>query len=119
MTYRSPKELRPISFVDSDYAKNIDNRKSVLSGLHTIGGTLVNWESKTQHVVTLSSTEAEYISLVKGACENQFISMLLEEVMQFPKEEKLGGRVYKDNLGAFHLVKNHYVAGCKDGHNAY
>ena len=58
LTYRSPKELRPISFVDSDYAKNIDNRKSVLSGLHTIGGTLVNCESKTQHVVTLTGTEA-------------------------------------------------------------
>ena len=109
LTYRSPKELRPISFVDSDYAKNIDNRKSVLSGLHTIGGTLVNWESKTQHVVTLSSTEAEYISLAKGACENKFISMLLEEVMQYPKEEKLVGRVYKDNLGAIYLVKNQHV----------
>jgi hypothetical protein len=53
LTYRSPKELRPISNVDSDYAKNIDSRKSVFSGLHTIGGTLVNWESKTQHVITL------------------------------------------------------------------
>ena len=69
-------------------------------------GTLVNWESKTQHVATLSSTEAEYISLAKGACENNFISMLLEEVMQYPKEEKLVGRVYKDNLGAIYLVKN-------------
>ena len=95
--------------MDSDYAKNIDNRKSVLSGLHTIGGTLVNWESKTQHVVTLSSTEAEYISLAKGACENKFISMLLEEVMQYPKEEKLVGRVYEDNLGAIYLGKNQHV----------
>ena len=110
LTYRSPKELRPISFlVDSDYAKNIDDRKSVLSGLYTIGGTLVDWESKTQHVVTLSSTEAEYISLAKGACENKFISMLLEEVMQYPKEEKLVGRVYEDNLGAIFLVKNQHV----------
>ena len=100
--------------MDSDYAKNIDNRKSVLSGLHTIGVTLVNWESKTQHVVTLSRTEAEYISLAKGACENKFISMLLEEVMQYPKEEKLVWRVYEDNLGAIYLVKNQNVAGCTD-----
>jgi hypothetical protein len=35
--------------------------------------------------------------------------MLLEEVMQYPKEEKLVGRVYKDNLGAIHVVKNHHV----------
>ncbi|KAI2503386.1 GAG-pre-integrase domain [Fragilaria crotonensis] len=109
LTYRKPKELRPISFVDSDYAKNIDDRKSISSGLHTLGGTLVNWESKTQHVVTLSSTEAEYISLAKGACENKFIMMLLDEVMRYPKEEKLVGRVYEDNLGAIYLVKNQHV----------
>jgi hypothetical protein len=109
LTYRKPKELRPISFVDSDYAKNIDDRKSISSGLHTLGGTLVNWESKTQHVVTLSSTEAEYISLAKGACENKFITMLLDEVMRYPKEEKLIGRVYEDNLGAIYLVKNQHV----------
>jgi hypothetical protein len=42
--------------------------------------------------------------LAKGAFENKFISMLLEEVMQYPKEEKLVGRVYEDNLGAIYLV---------------
>ena len=86
--YRKPKELRALSFVDSDYVKNTDARKSILSGLHTlVCDTLVHWESKTQHVVTLSSTEAEYISLAKGACENKFITMLvLDEAMRFPKE---------------------------------
>jgi hypothetical protein len=109
LTYRKPKELRAISFVDSDYAKNTDNRKSISSGLHTIGGTLVNWESKTQHVVTLSSTEAEYISLAKGACENKFVTMLMDEVMRYPKEERLCGKIYEDNLGAIYLVKNQHV----------
>jgi hypothetical protein len=109
LIYRKPKELRAISFVDSDYAKNLDNRKSISSGLHTIGGTLVNWESKTQHVVTLSSTEAEYISLAKGACENKFVTMLMDEVMRYPKEERLCGKIYEDNLGAIYLVKNQHV----------
>jgi hypothetical protein len=109
LIYRKPKELRAISFVDSDYAKNTDDRKSISSGLHTLGGTLVNWESKTQHVVTLSSTEAEYISLAKGACENKFITMLLDEAMRFPTEKRFVGRVYEDNLGAIYLVKNQHV----------
>jgi hypothetical protein len=109
LIYRKPKELRAISFVDSDYAKNTDDRKSISSGLHTLGGTLVNWESKTQHVVTLSSTEAEYISLAKGACENKFITMLLDEAMRYPTEERFVGRVYEDNLGAIYLVKNQHV----------
>ena len=109
LTYRRPKELRPISIVDSDYAKNTDNRKSISSGLHTLGGTLVHWESKTQHVVTLSSTEAEYISLARGACENKFIMMLLDEGIRKPDEERLMGKIYEDNLGAIYLVKNQHV----------
>ncbi|KAI2492351.1 GAG-pre-integrase domain [Fragilaria crotonensis] len=109
LVYRRPKELRPISIVDSDYAKNIDDRKSISSGLHTLGGTLVHWESKTQHVVTLSSTEAEYISLAKGACENKFMMMMLDEVMRNPSEERLIGKIYEDNLGAIYLVKNQHV----------
>jgi hypothetical protein len=95
--------------VDSDYAKNTDNRKSISSGLHTLGGTLVHWESKTQHVVTLSSTEAEYVSLARGACENKFIMMLLDEGIQKPDEKRLMGKIYKDNLGAIYLVKNQHV----------
>jgi hypothetical protein len=109
LTYRKPKELRPISMVDSDYAKNTDNRKSISSGLHTLGGTLVHWESKTQHVVTLSSTEAEYISLARGACENKFIMMLLDEGIRKPNEKRLMGKIYEDNLGAIYLVKNQHV----------
>ena len=88
LIYRKPKELRATLFVDSDYAKDLDSRKSTSSGLHTIGGTLVNWESKTQHVVMLLCMEAEYISLVKGACKNKFVTMLMDEVMRYPKEER-------------------------------
>ena len=98
--------------MDSDYdAKNSHDQKSTLSRLlHTLGGTLVNWESKTRHVVTLSSMEAEYMSLAKGACENKFIMMLLDEVMRYLKKEKLVGQhAYKDNLGAIYLVKNQQV----------
>ena len=47
--------------------------------------------------------------MAKGACENKFISMLLEEAMQYPKEENLVGRVYKDNLRAIYLVRNQHV----------
>ena len=42
LIYRKSKKLRAIAYVDSDYAKNTDDRKSILSGLHTLGGTLVN-----------------------------------------------------------------------------
>jgi hypothetical protein len=67
-------------------------------------------------VVTLSSMEAGYISLAKGACENKFITMLvLNKAMRFQKEQRLVGRVYEDNLGAIYLMKNHH-AGARTKH---
>jgi hypothetical protein len=42
LTYRRPKELRPNSMVDSDYAKNMDNRKSISLGLQRLVGTSVH-----------------------------------------------------------------------------
>jgi Reverse transcriptase (RNA-dependent DNA polymerase) len=109
LVYRKPKALRPISIVDSDYAKDMDDRKSISSGLHLLGGTLVNWESKKQDCVTLSSTEAEYHSLAKGACENKFIMMLLDEAIRHKEEDRLIGWVFEDNMGAIYLVKNQHV----------
>ena len=61
-------------------------------------------------MVTPSSTEAEYISLVKGACENKFITMLLDKAMQSLKEHRLVEHVYEDNLGAIYLVKDQHVS---------
>jgi hypothetical protein len=46
LIYRKPKELHPISMVDSDYAENTDHRRSKSSGIHALGGTLLNGNRK-------------------------------------------------------------------------
>ena len=81
---------RAIKFVDSDFAPLADDRNSIPSRLNTIVGTLVHCESKTQHAVTVLSTEVAYKSLAKGACKNKFIWILLNEVMRYPEEDKMG-----------------------------
>ena len=52
-------------FCDSDYAANLDNRKSQSGYIFTLFGTAVSWKSNLQPVVALSTTEAEYISLTR------------------------------------------------------
>ncbi|KAK6162476.1 hypothetical protein DH2020_002317 [Rehmannia glutinosa] len=47
---------------DSDYAGNIDDRKSTSGSCQFLGDYLVSWFSKKQNCVSLSTTEAEYIS---------------------------------------------------------
>ncbi|PNX72588.1 copia LTR rider, partial [Trifolium pratense] len=55
--------------VDSDYAGNIDNRKSLSGFVFTLFGTTVTWKANQQSVVALSTTQAEYIALVEGVKE--------------------------------------------------
>ena len=49
-------------YVDSDFAGDLDKRKSTTSYVFTFVGAAVNWVSKLQTIVTLSTTEAEYVA---------------------------------------------------------
>ncbi|GJW75185.1 hypothetical protein Tco_0134555 [Tanacetum coccineum] len=52
---------------DSDHAGCLDSRKSTSGGIQFIGGDkLVSWSSKKQDYTSMSSAEAEYVSL--SAC---------------------------------------------------
>lgn len=48
-------------YVGSDYAGIIDTRRSLTRYIFTVYGTSVSWKATLQHVVALSTTEAEYI----------------------------------------------------------
>ena len=45
-------------YVDADMAGDKDSRRSTTGYVFTVGGTTVNWISKLQQVVALSTTEA-------------------------------------------------------------
>ena len=72
-----------------------------------IDRSIVNFVSKTQTTVTLSSTEAEYIAASTCATEIKFITMLLEELA--PNEVKRPGTLHEDNTGAIFLMENQAV----------
>ncbi|GJS40508.1 retrovirus-related pol polyprotein from transposon TNT 1-94 [Tanacetum coccineum] len=55
------------AFSDSDHAGCLDTRKSRSGGIQILGGDkLVSWSSKKQDCTSMSSVEAEYVSL--SAC---------------------------------------------------
>nr|GEZ96656.1 retrotransposon protein, putative, unclassified [Tanacetum cinerariifolium] len=61
-------------FLDSDHAGCLDSRKSTSGGIQFLGGDkLVSWSSKKQDYTSMSSTEAEYVSL--SACCAQVLWM--------------------------------------------
>ncbi|XP_069148053.1 uncharacterized protein [Solanum lycopersicum] len=56
-------------FTDSDYAGNIDDRKSTSGFLFNLGSGAISWSSKKQEVVALSTSKAEYIAATSAACQ--------------------------------------------------
>ena len=106
LVYREPNSYRSVSYVDSNYATNTDNRRSVSGFVNTIGGMITNWTSKTQSTVSLSSAEAEYIALGMCAQETVFQNGLLLELGDCEKP----GLIKEDNTGAIFLVKNRQVS---------
>ena len=102
---RKPKVMILVIFCDSNYV--IDNEtRNILSGLvATLGGTLITCLSKTQRNVTLSSTEAEYVTLSSFAQKINFVSMFLVEM----NEVQNPSVIYEDNQGAIFLANNRQV----------
>ena len=100
--------MQIIGYVDSNFATNVDNRKSVTGYITTFGGMILNWSSKNQPMVTLSSTEAEYVALATSAQDILFDQQLLDELTT--KQEK-PSLLYEDNTGAIFLAKNSQVSG--------
>ncbi|GKB86707.1 retrovirus-related pol polyprotein from transposon TNT 1-94 [Tanacetum coccineum] len=57
------------AFVDDDHAGCQDSRKSTTGSAQFLGEKLVSWSSKKQKCTTISTTEAEYISLSSSCAQ--------------------------------------------------
>ena len=83
---------------DDNYADKAKNRRSVSEIAVTLGGTVVSHASKTQHVVSLSTLEAEYIAAGDEVEE----ALLVRAVLFFIVPETSGAsvKVLENNQGA-------------------
>ncbi|GJY88511.1 retrovirus-related pol polyprotein from transposon TNT 1-94 [Tanacetum coccineum] len=104
-------ELRKVSkqywrspgFVDSDYAKDPDKGRSITGYAFFVHGCVVSWKATIQHVVALSTTEAEYMALTEAVKEAIWLRGLLKEL----GVELNTVAVNCDNQGAIHLSRNY------------
>ncbi|GKA65444.1 hypothetical protein Tco_0765151 [Tanacetum coccineum] len=71
--YSKDSGFELIAYADADHAGCNDDCKSTSGGIHFLGDKLVSWSSKKQDYTTMSSVEAEYVSL--SACCAQVIWM--------------------------------------------
>jgi len=92
-----------LGYTDSDWAGNIDTRRSTGGYVFLMCGAAVSWSSKLQSSPALSSTEAEYMACTRAAQEAIWLRQLLEQLgFKQTKPTSLLG----DNQGAIALAKN-------------
>ena len=67
-----------------------------------VGGTTVSWISKLQHVVSLSTTKAQYVATTEAIKEMIQLQRFME---QLGKKQEIS-RLYSDSQSSIHLAKN-------------
>ena len=100
--YFTGASLKLQGYVDADFAGDIDSRKSTTGFVFTLGGTAISWASNLQKIVTLSTTEAQYIATTEVGKEMTWLHDFLDEL---GKKQEMG-IPHSDNQSAIFLVKN-------------
>lgn len=102
--YRSgEKNMNLVGYTDSDYAGDLNDRRSTSGFAFLVAAGAVSWASKKQPVVALSTTEAEYIAAASCACQCVWLRRVLEKI---GFEEKTETVIKCDNSSAIQLSKH-------------
>ena len=71
------------TFTNADWQGG-GNAKSTSAGCHFVNGLLVHTSSRTQHVVSLSSTESEFYATTSGAIDTIYLKDITEFLSEKP-----------------------------------
>jgi hypothetical protein len=93
-------------YCDSDYAGDLDGRKSTTGWIFTKNGGPISWQSKLQSVVAQSTCEAEYYGAGSATKEALWLKkMLLDFGLPTPTMS-----ISTDNQASLSLLKNGAVS---------
>lgn len=93
------KEL--LGYCDSDFAGDIGTRKSTTGYVIFFCGGPITWSSRKQPIVSLSSTESEYIAAAECTKELIYLKSMIEEIIS----ESVSVNLKIDNQSAITLMK--------------
>lgn len=89
------------AYADADWANDLNDRRSYTGFVVKLGNNLINWESRKQRCVALSSTEAEYLAIGDVCKDLCFVRNFLSEILS--KEVNIV--IYNDNQSAQKLLE--------------
>ncbi|KAJ7980732.1 Retrovirus-related Pol polyprotein from transposon TNT 1-94 [Quillaja saponaria] len=101
------KKSMMVEFEMSDLGDQ-DDRRSTSGYVFMLGRGAVSWSSKKQSIVTLSTTEVEFVAATAYGCQATWLRRILED-LHFKQEEAT--TIYCDNSSAIKLSRNPVLHG--------
>ena len=96
--------LEALAFVDANYARCVDTRRSVTGFIFFIGASPISWQSKQQISTALNTMEAEYITAGAATQEAIWLLRVLREIVGCVFSNSL--TMYEDNQACIYLSRN-------------
>ena len=103
LTYRATQNRGITVFCDSDFAGDTDTSRSTTGSVFIYAGGPIHWKSQRQSLITLSSTEAEFVSICSTVKETVWIRKLAQELDIIDEQPTT---VYCDNQSAIRIASN-------------
>ena len=105
------KSSQPLqAFSDSDFAGDLNDRKSTSGFVFIIDGGAISWRSKKQSIVAQSTTEAEYVAMSFTVRESLLLKSLFKDLhinstydsdnLRINTDDTQGLDLSKDNLSS-------------------
>jgi hypothetical protein len=69
-----------VTFIYSDYAGNLEDKKSTSGYVFMPSGGAVSWSSKKQLIVTLSTTETKFVAAAACTCQAVWMRKILKQL---------------------------------------
>eukprot|EP00253_Pinus_taeda_P029104 PITA_29104 len=92
-----------VGFTDSDWAGDLDDRKSTASYVFTLGLGPITWACKKQGDISLSLAEVEYRGVVEASKEALWLHQILSK---FGFQQQHTTTLWHDNQSAIQLCKD-------------
>ena len=104
--YKKNERFELRAYIDVDWVRNIDDRKSTNGGAFFLGKRLVTLTSKKQKYISQSTPETKYVVAVVNCTNIVWIKQLLKGMKEDIIEPVI---LYCDNTSSINISKNHMM----------
>lgn len=106
--YQKTGNIELVGYTDSDYAGCLEDRRSTSGYAFILSDAAVAWSSRKQPIVTLSTTEAEFVADAACTCQLVWMKRILKRISY---NGGASPTIFCDNSSTIKLEKNPVMHG--------